>query len=376
MRTARRRFQASGSFPLLCAGILAAAGAWHVRSEAAPLTPPVHGSAGAALPPALARDPIPQILLNPLPTTGAVPRMAPPASPPTAGELVRREKFTAQFQALKARHFGAHRGTIRQAGIDELKAFTDPQALLPMWTVLKNEKDDVRLAVLDHLAVQGDAGQAALATIAIRDKHSAIRAEATRRIAQPPVQRVLQVLDEALRSNEHEVVNNAGMLAGAIHAIEALPALIFAQFAQDRQETQGDLGWIAFGTTRSYVQDLVPVVGDNSGAFNPIIGQVIEGVVMRVADCIVTTYRGDVHHSLVSMSSYDWGRDTSHLAWNMPAWARWFNEEYVPFKRRQAQEQARAAGNGVSGNGTGTPGNPAGEGRPSDRSGGGRIKLP
>jgi hypothetical protein len=212
-----------------------------------------------------------------------------------------------------------------------------------MLTVLQGEKDDVRLAVMDHLARQGSAGQAILARIAIHDKAKPIRAEATRRVQQPPVDSVLQVLDEGLRANEHETVNNAGLLAGNIHAIEAIPALIFAQFAQDPQPPEGDLGWIAIGTTRSYVQNLVPVTGDNSGAFSPVIGQVFEGVVMRVQDCIVTTYRADVHDSLIAMTSFDTGTDTARMAWDMRGWARWFNEEYVPFKQREDQALANAA---------------------------------
>ena len=101
--------------------------------------------------------------------------------------------------------------------------------------------------------------------------------------------------------------------------------------------------WIAIGTTTSYVQNVVPVVGDNSGAFQPVIGQLIEGVVMRVQDCAVTIYHGGVHDSLVAMSSYDTGTDTSNLGWDMAAWARWFDGTYVPFKQEQDRRLAAAA---------------------------------
>ncbi len=306
------------------------------------LATPPSGALTGQKPVELTRTQVPANLLVPLPTRGGVPPMV-AKSKPAAHSAEAAEKYTAQFRALKSKYFGQHTAALRQTGLTQLRAYTDAASLEPMWTVLQSESDDVRLAVLDHLAGRASAGQALLARIAVHDKNSAIRAEATRRIAQPPTESVLQVLDESLRSNEHVVVNNAGLLAGNIHAIEALPALIFAQFSQDTQTSEGDLAWIAIGTQRSYVQNLVPVTGDNSGAFSPVIGQVIEGVVMRVADCIVTTYRADVHNSLISMSSFDTGTDTSYLAWDMRAWARWFNQEYVPMKQREARELAAAA---------------------------------
>jgi hypothetical protein len=35
--------------------------------------------------------------------------------------------------------------------------------------------------------------------------------------------------------------------------------------------------------------------------------------------------------------------DVATLGWDIRAWHRWFNEEYVPFKRRQDEELAKAA---------------------------------
>ena len=35
--------------------------------------------------------------------------------------------------------------------------------------------------------------------------------------------------------------------------------------------------------------------------------------------------------------------DTASLDWNMQAWARWFNEEYVPLKQREDQQLAAAS---------------------------------
>lgn len=318
-------------------------------------TPPV-----GTKPPELARDRVPAILLKPLPAKGAVPYMVPPKKPLKGVEAVKHaaaiEGYSEQFRALKSKHFGSHTGVTRTAGLTQLRSFSDAQSLEPMWAALGTEQDDVRLAVMDHLARQGATGQGTLAKIAIYAKEAPIRAEATRRIQMPPAESVLQELDTALRANEHETINNAGLLAGSIHAIEAIPALIFAQFSQDNAQAQGDLAWIAIGTRRSYVQNLIPVTGDNSGAFNPVIGQIIEGVVMRVADCIVTTYRADVHNSLIAMSSFDTGTDmAARLDWDMRGWAKWFNEEYVPMKQREDEQlaKAQAAADAQTSNATG-----------------------
>jgi hypothetical protein len=321
---------------LLALALSASVGAIHARAAAPP-----PGATANERSPELSRVRVPEILLQPLPSKGGVPRMAPPLGPPPSPE--RLAEFEARVRALKGAHFGHQPPAARRAGIERLREFTDPAAFGPLWAGLERERDDVRLAVLDHFARQGAQGQEALARVAIASREGAIRAEATRRIERPPHARVLAVLDEGLRSTEHETVNNAGLLAGAVHAIEAIPALIFAQYAQDTVRAQGDLAWIAIGTTRSYVANVIPVTGDNSGAFQPVIGQIREGVVMRVADCVATTYRADVHNSLLAMASFDTGEDLARIGWDMRAWWRWFNDEYVPFKRREDEALARAA---------------------------------
>jgi hypothetical protein len=320
-------------------------------------TPPT-GAVTGEKPADLRRTRVPAILLKPLPATGGVPRMAPPhRNPATPGE---REAYEAQFRALRMRHFQGN-GPQRAAGVAAVAAVRDPKAFEALWNVMRAEKDDVRLVALDAFAAGREEGQYRLACIAIQDADKAIRAEATRRIPRPPCQAVLAAIDEGLRAENSEWIDQAGLLAGSVHAIEAIPGLIFAQFAQgqtDGSAREGrSLAWIAIGKVRSYVQNVIPVVGDNSGAYQPVIGQIVEGVVMEVAGCNVTIYHGDVHDSLVAMSSYDSGTDTSHLAWDMRAWWRWFNTEYVPMKQREDEVLAKAAP-AVPGGGATPPGAP------------------
>jgi hypothetical protein len=286
-------------------------------------------------------------LLTPLPDEGGVPPIVQMLNAPSEAELAHRAKareYTRQIRIIRHKHLGNKRVTaIRAQGIAELREFTDPAALRPMWEELKNEKDDVRLAVLDHFASRGDDGQAALAWAAVYTTgadDTAIRHEAARRMTRPASPQVLALLDGALRSNRHTVVNNAGALAGALHALETIPLLIFTQVAQDTAETEGDLAWIAIQTQTAYTQSIESVVGDGAAAFVPVVGILNEGVVLRAVDAVVVSYRTDVHRSLVAMTSHDWGHSTEHLAYDPRRWWAWYNTEYVPFKQHQAREAA------------------------------------
>ena len=316
-----------------------------VAALAAPAaaTPPPSGDAAPARDPRFRRDRVPSILLQPLPTKGGIPRMAPARRRP--GTPDQWARFDATFGTLRTRSLGPSSGSkAREAALATIRECTDPVAFESMYGVFRGAKHDVLVAMLDAFAAGGGEGQYALASVAIDHKDAAVRAEATRRIALPPSDGVLAAIDDALRSDDHDRVDRAGILAGATHAIEAIPALIFAQVAAGGPDTTtGDAGWIAIGRTINYVANVVPVVGDNAGGFQPVIGSLIEGVVMRVQDCVVTVYHGGVHDSLVAMSTFDSGGDTSALAWDMRAWARWFNEKYVPLKQREDQELAAAA---------------------------------
>ncbi len=297
------------------------------------------------------RSRVPPNLLVPLPRSGGIPPMAPAFRRP--GNAADWERHDAAFAALRSRALSAGASSAaRAAGLEELRAVRDPAAFESMYAAVRGKGDDAMLAVLDAYARGGEAGQHALASVAIADDSEPVRTEATRRITTPACAPVLAAIDEGLRGRDHDRVDRAGILAGAVHAVESIPALIFAQVATGSTSgaaggpstTKGDRAWIAIGTTTSYVQNVVPVVGDNSGAFQPVIGQLIEGVVMRVQDCAVTIYHGGVHDSLVAMSSYDTGSDTSGMGWDMVAWARWYDGTYVPFKREQDRQLAAAAG--------------------------------
>ncbi|MBM4113833.1 MAG: hypothetical protein FJ253_10790 [Phycisphaerae bacterium] len=251
--------------------------------------------------------------------------------------------YPRQLQQLADRYFRTARDEERARGIAALRTFTDPASFRPMLETMEREQPDVKLAMLDHFSEQGEAGQAAIALAAIRDRDKAFRHQATTRLRRPVADSVVRVVDDSLRDTKHEVVNNAGLLAGNLNILSAIPPMIFAQVADDQVQGQGDLAWIAIGTTKTYVANVVPIVGDNSGAFAPVIGAIYEGVLLRVQDAVAYSYRTDLHEQLVAMTTADFGESTEHLGYDMREWWVWFNTRYVPFKQRQAEELARLA---------------------------------
>ncbi len=281
--------------------------------------------------------PIAPSLLRPIPSTGGVlPAVDLSILKPTgtAGATAQSyERSAADFVRTK---FGTHRGTTRVQNLALLSQWKDPASWQVLWDAMKRDKDDVKLAYMDHLAGQGGLGQAMLAKIAIRSDEPAMRHEASRRISRPACDEVIAMIELGLRDDRHIVVNQAGLLAGKVDAFAVIPSLIFAQVVGDEKTTDGDLAWIAMGTRTNYIANVVPVVGDNAGAFQPVLGSLQTGVLMRVQDAMVYTYRTDAHQSLVSMTSRDFGQSTVDFGWDMKRWWTWFNTEYVPFKQAQA----------------------------------------
>lgn len=287
---------------------------------------------------------VPGILRTPLPSSGPVPSIAPAREPvPLArSDSERTREWRGIIESIKRKHFRKGRtAEVRAEGIEEIRNIDDSAAFQPMFELLQDQEDDVRLAMLDHFSQSDSAGQAALAWTAIFSDDAALRYEATQRITTPVLPSVKAVLDGALRDTTHSVVSNAASLANALNVLDTIPLLIFNQATVDDYSDSGDLAWIAIGTQVSYVQDLIPVVGSGSGAFDPVVGTILEGTVLAIQDAVVIVYRTEVHFSLRAMVSRDWGQSTEHLGYDMKKWWSWYNNEYVPFKQAQAQESQR-----------------------------------
>ena len=281
-----------------------------------------------------------------IPEEGRLPFMCDPAicDGILAGERASRlGPYRGILQDIARTNFGRQRSAeVRLKGIQRLQTLSDTGYLFAMPEVYRNERDDVRRAVIDHLADSGEVGQAALAWTAVFSKNADMRVEATAAIRTPASPAVLGVIQIGLRGSEHATIDQAGRLAGVIDAWAAIPHLIATQYAADPVREKRDLAWIAIGTQRSYVQNLIPVTGDGVGAFQPVIGQVTEGFVMRVTDAIAIIYRTEVHHALVGITSRATGTDTSGNGWSFTAWRDWYNDEFLAIARARADAMTDA----------------------------------
>jgi hypothetical protein len=142
------------------------------------------------------------------------------------------------------------------------------------------------------------------------------------------------VIAQGLQSPLDDRAIAASELVRALNLFEFIPLMAAAQVAQrppsGQGQGRGDLGWIMIGQQQTYVADLQPVVSNNAVAFDPQIGVVSDGVLLRVHDAVVTAVRTPIHRGLVGMTTDAWGRPTGHLGYDADAWRDWYDNEFVP----------------------------------------------
>lgn len=273
-----------------------------------------------------------------------------PVPEPTPGERAQmreQERLDAEreMKKIRARYFRSMRNVeVRQIGIRKLREFTDPRLFPAMLEIFKREKQDVRGAILDHLAdQQTDEGDTTLAWAAIFDEDEWFRQQAAERLKKRIAAsgeaswRVRTVVAQGLKRKDEKVVAAAAQLAHTLKLVEAIPMLINAQISggggggsEIRESRDGALGWILIGQQQAFVADLEPVVADNAVAFDPELAVVTSGTFVRVIDAVAVTYRVDVHNALVGLSSEAWGRSTAHLGWDNAQWREWYTREFLP----------------------------------------------
>lgn len=270
-----------------------------------------------------------------------------PAGKAYAAEQRKRLEIERQLKKIRAKHFGTIKNVeLRQAGIAKLRQFTDPQTYASLVEVTKGEADDVRTAVLDHLWDQkNEAADTAIAWMGVFDRDAGFRERAIAKVrsrmmeageAPRPVVRLVQ---GALRSDNEQAIVAAANMASGLSLYEAIPWLIAAQIQAPTQTgaqlgsgaPAGDLAYIVVGRQVAFVSDLTPVVSDSAVGFDPTLGVVTEGVVLRIGDAVVTTFRTEVHNALVDLSTRDWGRSTMGFGYDTNAWRSWYLNDYRPF---------------------------------------------
>jgi hypothetical protein len=276
----------------------------------------------------------------------AVGVVASPQASRAAAERSTIELLREEVRTLRRVHFGSVRDPERRAaGIARFAEFTSAPALQVLYEELRRERDDVRMALVEHFAGLGDLGDAALGWVVLNEDGGALAAAAQSRIRTPATPLLVSLLATAMRGSNDAIATRAGSLAGALGATQLIPTMIGAQVAdrEPRPDQRGDLAWIAIQTQRAYIANVVPVLGGSSGAFQPIIGVIGEGFVFRVTDAIVVSYRTEIHQSLVRLADGVTGGSTSHMGYDLAAWRRWYENEYLPVLAEQARVAERAA---------------------------------
>ncbi len=204
-----------------------------------------------------------------------------------------------------------------------------------------NSAPDVCKSLFAALARNDDFGHAALIDFAVTGDDR-IRQDALDALPEVASCNAEGALARFLASNRELHINRAAMIASAHASAALIPALIQAQYAPPR-EKKGDEGWIAIGKTTAYVQGMIPVVGDASGAFQPIVGTIFEGSLLRIMESVVEIYRTEVHASLAAVIDRTTGEPAPALGYERDQWLAWTRDELPPLLARKTQRDVEAA---------------------------------
>lgn len=296
-----------------------------------------------ALEAALAQD-------GPLTPASPAPSMLPPVEDPASlarpesveaamrEHTLRRGQLETELRRIRQTYFRNPRAKdLRTAGIEKLRQYTEPATFEAMIEIFARSGDDVVGAIFEHLAsLDTPEALATIAWAAVFEDHRGRRGMAHDTLAHAlkgrEVPRSVQsVVAEGLRRTHDPHVANAAGLAATLRLADAIPAMIASQ-VRGAGEQRGDrsLAYILIGQQQAFVSDLQPVVGNSAVAFDPELSVVTEGVVLRVIDAVVVTYRVEVHAALVRLTSELSGQDTAYLGWDIPRWQRWYAQEFLP----------------------------------------------
>lgn len=244
----------------------------------------------------------------------------------------------------------------RTAALEMIAALRHPAELADAVEVLSGEgfredliaaESDVRTALFRALASEPSFGQPRLVLFGV-GRNEAVAAAARDALParlSPPALNAVRI---ALAGPREQTINQAAMIAGAHPAGSLIPSLIQAQFEEAEPPQQGDEAWIAIGKSTAYVAGLVPVVGNGSGAFQPIPGVVYEGSVLRIMESAVTIYRTEVHQALAVTIERTTGQPAPPFGFDRDRWLAWYQNEYPQLTQAHQRElMERDASKGI-----------------------------
>jgi len=203
----------------------------------------------------------------------------------------------------------------------------------------------VRRVLFGAMAREPEFGQPRLVALAVTadDPVGTRASDALPRQLSPAA---LAELSRQLAGDRELHVNRAAALASAHAAAELIPSLVSAQYAPPRPKKQGDEAWIAIGKTVHYVQNVIPVVGGASTSFQPVIGTVYEGSLLRVMESSVEIYRTEVHESLATVIEQTTGQPAPPFGYDRDRWMSWYQDEFprlAAAHRTKLEDAATAA---------------------------------
>lgn len=210
---------------------------------------------------------------------------------------------------------------------DELRAAIEILEGEGIRTNLFATDPQVRRALFAAMAREPEFGQPRLVALAVTadDPVGTRASDALPKVLAPAA---LAELSRQLAGDRELHVNRAAALASAHAAAELIPSLVTAQYAPPRPKKQGDEAWIAIGKTVHYVQNVIPIVGGASTSFQPVIGTVYEGSLLRVMESSVEIFRTEVHESLASVIEQTTGQPAPPFGFDRDRWMVWYRDEF------------------------------------------------
>ncbi|MFM1805416.1 MAG: hypothetical protein RL136_2295 [Planctomycetota bacterium] len=235
----------------------------------------------------------------------------------------------------------------RARALDTLAALRTPMELRAAMKVLDGEGSrpnfvscdpEVRRAIFRALAREPMYGQAVLVELAVTGDEP-VRHRACDALPEGLSPIALERIAGFLASDRELYINRAASIAGTHASAALIPALVSAQYAPPRKP-RGDEAWIAIGNTQRYVQNQIPIVGDASTSFQPVIGTIFEGSLLRIMESVVEIYRTEVHVSLTATVEELTGLPAPPLGYDRDRWLAWYASEFPALAERHAAERA------------------------------------
>ncbi len=230
----------------------------------------------------------------------------------------------------------------RARALEAIRSLRDASSYARLWKEIRPLGLDVNEAFFDALLQGGSVGLEFLTTIAIEDDDPLKRLESRTRLPKSATPEMAALISKHLNADKESWVNRAAMVASATNAAQLIPQLIDAQSAEGTTTGTGGNGcWIVFGRQTSYIAGLVPVAGDNSGAFQPIPGIIYEGSLLQITDSVVLIYRTEVYTALVTLVQANTGASVASLGNNKELWRDWYRDQYPALAAAWQSERAK-----------------------------------